>query len=224
MNSLKSDPTDFAEIQRLNALLPDDLRSRVVIARSTEVNPEIITTTQVGKHRFSIQIDLVSWQKLSIYQRDLLFWHEVARIQGKTISRSSSELIVLAVGFAFALTELVSQNVLTLSITLAVMGLAGYQLYQRNRGEHSLREAAAADRGAMKLAVQFGYSQAEAYDGLYSGLKVLAKTARKHRWKRYQVRLRVLEVSASEQSPARQDADYQPERINLNNPLLFPVQ
>ncbi len=227
MSSWKSDSSEFAEIQRLKALLPDDLRSQVTVGRSTDVNPRLITTERSGKHRYSIQIDLVSWQQLSLDQCDLLFWHEVARIQGHSISQSSWELIVLAIGFTFALTELISQNVLALSTTLAVTGLAGYQLYQRNRGEHSLRAAAAADQGAIQLAVQFGYSQTEAYESLYSGLKVLAKTAQKSCWKKYQVRLRVLEISASEKSTVELETAFQPKthakKRNLTTPLLFPV-
>jgi len=228
MTSWKSDPVEFSELQRLNELLPDDLRSQVAIGRSTDVNPTLIKTKRSSKNRFSIQIDLASWQQLSIRQCDLLFWHEVARIQGRSISQSSWEFIVLGIGFAFGLTEFISQNVLALSVTLAVTGLAGYQLYQRNRGEHSLREAAAADRGAIQLAVQFGYSQAEAYESLYSGLKILAKTAQKFHWKKYQVRLRVLEISASDNFAVDKDVAFQSEtqakKRDLNIPLLFPVQ
>lgn len=216
MNPLISESAGFAEVRRLTALLPAELRSYVLIVRSTNVNPDLITTKQTSQQQFAIEIDLVLWQQLSSNQRDLLFWHEVARIQGKAISQPSWEFIVLGIGLIFALTEFVSQNILALSITLAVTGLSGYRLYQRNRGEHSFRELAAADQGAIKLAVQFGYSIVEAYSSLYDALKVLSKTARRGLWKKYQVRLRVLEIAKSDVEKASQIEEFE-----LNVPLLF---
>ncbi len=101
------------------------------------------------------------------------------------------------VGLGASLLELVSQNILFLSIALTAAGLAGYQLYQRNRGERSLKEATAADQGAISLATQFGYSLPQAYNSLDSALRMRMEQApNKAQQNRYNVRLQVLEMCA----------------------------
>lgn len=212
MKSIDARSDEVNEIQRLDALLPPDLRSRIAVVRSVQVNPPLIATEKVNKNRFSIKVDLVQWHPLSANQRDLLFLHEVARIQNRTTAQFQWETIALGAGLATSLIELNSQNLLSLSVALVVTGLAGYQLYQRNQGEQNLREATAADQTAIELAVQRGYSFSKACKSLHNALTVLAKqTPKKSRWKKYQVRLRVLEIlaeqdkKASEQLPLNLD-------------------
>jgi len=196
--ALLTDCAEIVELQRLTYLLPIEVQSRVAIRRSTDINPSLIATEQTKKHRFAIQIDCIRWQKLTTDQQDLLFWHEVARIQSKTVPRYGWELPVMAVGLGFALIEVSSQNVISLTAALVAVGLAGHQLYQRNRGERSLREAVAADRKAIQLATESGYSFSDASTSLYSALKLLAKSAQQSNWQRYQVRLRALEILETE--------------------------
>lgn len=197
MRSLQADSIKVHELWRLSNLLPDDLRSQVVIVQSHKVSPSLITTEKVDKNQFSIQIDLIPWQQLNVDQRDLLFWHEAARIKNKTIKKFLWEMPVIGVGLSISLMEVMSQNLFSLSVALFATGFASYQLYQRNRGERSLREATAADHQAIALALQFGYSVEQAYRGLQDVLILLAKqTPKKSRWKKYQVRLRVLELLA----------------------------
>ena len=151
-----------------------------------------------------MQIDLMRWQELNSDQRDLLFWHEVARIQNRTVALQW-ERTVLIIGLLISLTELLSQNLLSLSVSLAVALLAGYQLYQRNQGERSLREATLADQSALNLAVQFGYSLSQAYSSLHNALKTLSsQTSQKSLWRKYQVRLQVLEICAEKKRLPRQ--------------------
>jgi Protein of unknown function (DUF3318) len=197
MNSLQADSIKVHELWRLSNLLPDGLRSRVAIVQSQKVAPLLITTEKVGKNQFSIQIDLLPWQQLNVGQRDLLFWYETARIQNKTIKKFLWEMPAIAAGLSISLMEVISQNLFPLSVALFMTGIASYQLYQRNQGERSLREATAADRLAIALAIQSGYSVEQAYSSLQDALDLLAKqTSKKSRWKKYQVRLRVLEILA----------------------------
>ncbi len=197
--------TEIDEVQRLDGLLPLDWASQmrlsnIKIVRSPDVNPALITTARIGKQQFAIQVDWVSWGRLPTHQRDLLFWHEVARIQHRTVNHFAWEMPVMIGGLAFSLTEVAAQNIILLVLGLVVAGLAGNQLYQRHRGEQSLREAAAADQQAIALAIQFGYSFRSACNSLYDVLCHLAQeTTHKSRWKTYQVRLRALEILASEQ-------------------------
>ncbi len=212
---------EIFELQRLNHLLQPDWRSQITIARSTAINPPLIMTEhtkksrksslnqainqvldQTAKHRFAMRfvilIDGIRWQKLPVPQQDLLFWHEVARIQAKTVPTGGWELPVMSVGLSLALIEISAQNVISLAAVLVAVALSGHQLYQRHRGERSLREAAAADREAIQLAVQAGYAFSEALTSLYNALKGMAKSASKADWQRLQVRLRALEILATE--------------------------
>jgi hypothetical protein len=194
------------EILRLTALLPEAVRSHISIRPSPDPELDLITTAREHplNHQilnYQIQINFNGWQSFNRDQRNLLFWHEVARIQGQGIRKSSRELVVLSIGTTALLAELLTQNLLGVVTTLAVTGLASYHLYQQHHGENALRATSAADRGAIELATQFGYSFPEAYDSLCSALQRLAKgKSRKSHRKRYQVRLRVLEMLSAQQS------------------------
>lgn len=187
---------NLVEFQRLQSLLPVELQPEVAIVRAKKAKPALISTKKVNTRRFTIQIDLTWWQELNSQQRDLLFWHEVARIQNRTVV-IQWERTVLIVGLLASLTELVSENLLSLSVSLAVALLAGYQVYQRSQGERSLREATLADQKALNLAVQFGYSLSQAYNSLHDALQTLSnQTSQKSLWRKYRVRLQVLEICA----------------------------
>jgi Protein of unknown function (DUF3318) len=193
------DSKQEAEIHRLMALLPEEMRSQVVLEPTQAEKPDLVTTQSIRRQQFSLQIDFEDWLRFAPDQRNLLFWHEVARIQGRSIPSSSWSTVVLGIGTVALLAELFSQNLVGVITTLAAMGLGGYRLYQQHWGERFLREMATADQGALLLAHQFGYRNAQAYDSLYSALKLLARNkSRKAGWKQYQVRLRVLEIMVPE--------------------------
>jgi Protein of unknown function (DUF3318) len=183
-----------AEIGRLMALVPEEMRSQVAIEPAPSVKSGLIAQP-TGKQQFCIWINFADWQQFTLDQRNLLFWHEVARVQSRSVHSSSWQQSAIAIGSIALLVELLSQNLVGVVTTLAVTGLGGFQLYQQHWGEQFLRGTAAADQGAMTLAMQFGYSATQAYDSLHSALKTLAKQKSKsaHR-KEYQVRLRVLEM------------------------------
>jgi Protein of unknown function (DUF3318) len=203
MNRLMHRASQLDEMQRLHRLLPIELQSCVEIIPAAEVNPALISTQRVNQDQFMILIDPIRWQNLELEQRDLLLWHEVARIQNRAIAESSWELPVIAVGLIFSLIEIFAHNLIALPIELAITGLVCYRLYQRSRGEQSLRTAVKADCSAIRLAIAAGYSFSDAFDSLYSGLTRLAKqTHQKSDWKKYQVRLRALEILALEQEKA----------------------
>jgi hypothetical protein len=204
MAPLGDGAADALELQRLNYLLPMELRSQVSIGRSMAISPPLIATERTKKHRLMIQIDAMRWQQLPTNQQDLLFWHEVARIQAKTVSRSGWEMPVMVIGIGLALIEISAQNVISLAAALVAVALAGHQLYQRHLGERSLREAVMADRGAIQLATAAGYSFMEATTSLYDSLKALTRVAQKADWQRYQVRLRALEIWLTEREKRSQ--------------------
>jgi Protein of unknown function (DUF3318) len=194
MNSPTSGLAEIQEIQRLEFLLPIELRSRITFARSSQSNSAVIATEKVDRNQFLIQIDWLQWHQLSLNQRDLLLLHEASRIQTDSIVHFSWEPIVMITGLSVAWIEIVSQNFLSLSFALVAIGLAGNQLYQRQRGERSLRTAARADQNAIALAIQSGYSASEAHRSLQEALRVLMrKTPQNARWRKYSVRLSVLD-------------------------------
>jgi Protein of unknown function (DUF3318) len=187
--------TQESEIQRLKTILPIELQSQVCFIEAQGSHTDLIETKRTVQHQCLIQLDFKRWQRLDLDQRNLLFWHEISRIQGLGISQSSPEKIVLSIGLLVFCIEMISQNLLGISTTLAVLGLASHQLYQKNWGERSLRAKVVADRSAIQLATEFGYSVPEAYNSLYSALRILAqKKSEKLHWRTYQVRLNVLDI------------------------------
>lgn len=204
----------MSEIQRLKALLPDKLHSKVAIVRSADIKSSLIATEKAGSDRYAVRIDLIRWEQFPQAQRDLLFWHEVARIQFGTVVSFPWELLVFSGGLGFSLIELVSQNLLLFAIALVVTGLAGNQLYQRNRGERALREATAADQGAIALATRFGYPLKTAYFALHDALNLLAQEATRSSLKhRYEARLQVLAISAREHDIYDQETPLNPSQV-----------
>lgn len=186
----------ISERQRLRTLLPKELQGWVSVKATSEVNQPLIKSEKVGRVQVEIQLDLIRWEQLSLQERDLLFWHEVARIQSNTIYKDRWEMVVLAAALGSAAVEIWAQNILLLSSALLLSGMVGYRLYQRNRGERSLREATAADNGAIALATRFGYTQLQAYKALAGALKALiAQTPKQRQQANYVVRLQVLKLS-----------------------------
>ena len=164
---------EMSEIRRLKGLLPPELQSWVMVEKSLEVNPSLIRSEEIGKDQVEISIDLVRWEQLALDQRNLLFWHEVARIQNDTILRDGWEMAALAIGLGGAVGELWVQDGLLLVLALALCCVSGYRLYQKNNGERNLKEAIEADDKAIALATRFGYSLPNAYKSLGSALKTL---------------------------------------------------
>ncbi|XTZ10432.1 MAG: DUF3318 domain-containing protein, partial [cyanobacterium endosymbiont of Rhopalodia yunnanensis] len=149
---------EMSELRRLKTLLPPELQSWVMVEGSTEVNPSLLRCEELGKDEVEIQVDLTQWENFSIDQRNLLFWHEVARIQNDTIPREGWEMAALAIGLGGAVGELWVQDGLLLLLALALCGISGYRLWQKNNGERKLRESLDGDEKAITLATRFGYS------------------------------------------------------------------
>jgi Protein of unknown function (DUF3318) len=189
---------DLSELRRLKTLLPPELKSWVSIEASTAVNPPLVTSEEIGKDQVEVQIDLATWDMLALDQRNLLFWHEVARIQNDTIPKDGWEMAALAIGLGGAVGELWVQDGLLLFLALSLCGVSGWRLYQRNNGQKTLREAIEADEKAIALATRFGYTLPNAYKSLGSALKVLIEqTPKKRLRKKYESRLDALKKSAA---------------------------
>lgn len=189
---------EMSELRRLKTLLPPELQSWVTVEATTAVNPPLITCEEVGKDQIEIQIDLVRWEQFAMDQRNLLFWHEVARIQNDTIPKDGWEMAALAIGLGGAVGELWVQDGLLLLLALALSGFAGYRLYAKNNGERTMQQTIDADEKAIALATRFGYSLPNAYKSLGSALKSLIDESPKKRVRtKYEVRLDALKRSAA---------------------------
>lgn len=204
--------SDLSELRRLKTLLPPELKSWVMIEAATAVNPPLITSEEIGKDEIEVQVDLVKWDQLALDQRNLMFWHEVARVQNDTIPRDGWEMAALAIGLGGAVGELWVQDGLLLLLAAALCGVSGYRLYQRNNNQKTLGEAVEADEKAIALATRFGYTLPNAYKSLGSALKVLIEqTPKKKQRKKYEARLDALKKSANKaksRSKAPAEADY----------------
>ncbi|MEG4800922.1 DUF3318 domain-containing protein [Microcoleus sp. ARI1-B5] len=189
---------EMSEIRRLKNILPPELQSWVTVEKTIEVNPTLIRSEEIGKDQVEIQIDLIRWEQLAMDQRNLLFWHEVARIQNDTIPRDGWEMAALAIGLGGAVGELWVQDGLLLLLALSLCGVSGWRLYQKNNGEKSLKEAVDADEKALALATRFGYTLPNAYKSLGSALKTLIEqTSKKTQRAKYEARLQALKRNAA---------------------------
>ncbi|HAX85395.1 MAG TPA: hypothetical protein DCY91_03795 [Cyanobacteria bacterium UBA11370] len=190
---------EMSELRRLKSLLPPELQSWVMVEGTTEVNPPLLRSEEIGRDEVEIQIDLVKWEQLALDQRNLLFWHEVARIQNDTIPKEGWEMAALAIGLGGAVGELWVQDGLLLLLALTLCGVSGWRLYQKNNGEKNLKAAIEADEKAIALATRFGYTLPNAYKSLGSALKTLIETTPNRRQRRrYETRLSALKKSASQ--------------------------
>ncbi len=201
---------EINELRRLKTLLPPELQSWVIVEGSTEVNPPLIRSEEIGKDEIEIQIDLAKWDNLAIDQRNLLFWHEVARVQNDTIPREGWEMAALAIGLGGAVGELWVQDGLLLLLALSLCGISGYRLWQKNSSEKTITEAIEADDKAIALATRFGYSLPNAYKSLGSALKTLIEqTPSRRQRKKYEERLQSLRRSAAK-AKSRMEESGQP--------------
>ena len=187
----------MSELQRLKKLLPPENESWVFVEAAAAIDPPLITLEEIGRDEVEIQIDLDEWDNFAIDHRNLLFWHEVGKIQNDTIPRDGWEMAALAIGLGGAIGELWVQDGLLLLLALGLSSFAGYRLYLKNNSEKKLQDAIYADERAIDLACRFGYSIPNAYKSLGGALKELIdKTRKKKKRSFYEDRLDALRKSA----------------------------
>ena len=187
----------MSELQRLKSLLPPENESWVFIEAAAAIDPPLITLEEIGRDEVEIQIDLDEWDNFAIDHRNLLFWHEVGKIQNDAIPRDGWEMAALAIGLGGAIGELWVQDGLLLLLALGLSGFAGYRLYLKNNSEKKLQDAIFADERAIDLACRFGYSVPNAYKSLGGALKeLIEKTRKKKKRSIFEDRLEALRKSA----------------------------
>ena len=187
----------MSELQRLKSLLPPENESWVFIEAAAAIDPPLITLEEIGSDEVEIQIDLEEWDNYAIDHRNLLFWHEVGKIQNDAIPRDGWEMAALAIGLGGAIGELWVQDGLLLLLALGLSGFAGYRLYLKNNSEKKLQDAIFADERAIDLACRFGYSIPNAYKSLGGALKeLIEKTRKKKKRSFFEDRLDALRKSA----------------------------
>ena len=187
----------MSELQRLKSLLPPENESWVFVEAAAAIDPPLITLEEIGRDEIEIQIDLDEWDNFAIDHRNLLFWHEVGKIQNDTIPRDGWEMAALAIGLGGAIGELWVQDGLLLLLALGLSSFAGYRLYLKNNSEKKLQDAIYADERAIDLACRFGYSIPNAYKSLGGALKeLIEKTRKKKKRSFFEDRLDALRKSA----------------------------
>ena len=187
----------MSELQRLKGLLPPEMQSWVFVEAAASTDPALISLEEIGRDEVEIQLDLEKWDELALDHRNLLFWHEVGRIQNDAIPRDGWEMAALAIGLGGAIGELWVQDGLLLVLAVGPSGFAGYRLYLKNNSEKRLRDAIAADERAIGLATRFGYTLPNAYKSLGGALKDRIEQTRKKRQRSFfEDRLEALRKSA----------------------------
>jgi len=169
------------EIRRLQELLPPELQAWVKVLNADGVRPPLITCEEAGGDEVVILVDMVRWERLDEDQRNLLYWHEVARIQNDAVPKDGWEVAALAIGLGGAVGELWVQNGLLFALALGICGVAGFQLWRKGTGKKDIRNLIEADQGAIRLAVRNGYPLPAAYKSLGSALKIMLSDVSKGR-------------------------------------------
>ena len=187
----------MSELQRLKRLMPPENQSWVFVEAAAAIDPPLITLEEIGRDEVEIQINLEEWDNFAIDHRNLLFWHEVGKIQNDSIPRDGWEMAALAIGLGGAIGELWVQDGLLLLLALGLSSFAGYRLYLKNNSEKKLQDAIYADERAIDLACRFGYSIPNAYKSLGGALKdLIDKTRKKKKRIFFEDRLDALRKSA----------------------------
>jgi hypothetical protein len=107
-------------------------------------------------------------------------------------------MAALAIGLGGAVGELWVQDGLLLLLALALCGISGYRLWQKNNSARTIEESIEADEKAIALATRFGYSLPNAYKSLGSALKTLIEqNPNRRQKKKYEERLTALKRSAA---------------------------
>jgi hypothetical protein len=184
------------EVERLTLLIPERLQDFIEIELSTQVNSRLIDVRVIPGRRYRMQIDLLAWSSLNLDIRNLLFWHEIARIESGAIGSDRSAYMTIFAGLSIASIDLFTDNIGMLAAALSVAGLAGFRLYQKYLGEQNLRRLTTADRDAIDLAVAFGYDRQIAIELLRSAIQLMMHKSRyRLRRDRYAARLQVLALT-----------------------------
>ena len=187
----------MSELQRLKGLLPPEMQSWVFVEAAAAADPPLVSLEEIGRDELEIQVDLEKWDALALDHRNLLFWHEVGRIQNDAIPRDGWEMAALAIGLGGAIGELWVQDGLLLVLAMGLSGFAGYRLYLKNNSEKRLQDAIAADERAINLATRFGDTLPNAYKSLGGALKERIEQTRKKRQRSFfEDRLEALRKSA----------------------------
>lgn len=161
------------EARRLQDLLPPELQAWVKVMNADGVRPPLITCEEAGGDEVVILIDMARWERYAEDQRNLLFWHEVARIQNDTVPKDGWEVAALAVGLGGAVGELWVQNGMLFMVALGICAIAGFQLWRKGTSKKDIRNLIEADKGAIRLAIRNNYPVPAAYKSLGSALKQL---------------------------------------------------
>ncbi len=166
------------ETKRLQLLIPSDLQAAIKIERSRDLpsygrnrrSRKVLKTRRLERDRYAIEIDLAHWQSLAVDLRNLLFWHEIAKIENGAMLSNRSTYLTLLSAASISSIDLATQNITMLVSALSIAGLAVFRLYQNHWGEQHLRKLTTADRDAIELAVEFGYDRDTARELLKSAL------------------------------------------------------
>ncbi len=168
-------PLDLSSVERdrLHRLIPKDWQRSLSLQTMASARSGPIRVMEQRVDQFVVEIYPPQWEALTLDQRNLLFWHQIARIQAQTVPREGWERSALFLGLGGAVGELWVQDTVLLLISLGLVGVAAYRLYRRRRDPQRFQVAIEADQAAIKMATQFGYSSTLALTSLVTALQGL---------------------------------------------------
>ncbi len=187
----RSSGSSAYELQRLQSLLPESVQGKVLVESSSRSLPDLIRCGENPRGWMVIEIDGSNWMRLPQNQRDLLFWHQVARILAGTAPREGWERAALFLGLGGMVGEIWVQDGLLFGLCLGLAAVSGTLLYRR-RQRQGWPAVLIADREAIQLATRSGYSPTSAHVGLTQALQTLRTQATQRQQAIYTARLEAL--------------------------------
>ena len=131
--SARSAATPQFELQRLRSLLPESLQGQVLVEATTHSLPELIRCGENPRGWMVIEFEGSHWMSLTQDQRDLLFWHQVARIQAGTAPQEGWERAALFLGLGGMVGEIWVQDGLLFGLCLGLAIVSGGLLYRQRQ-------------------------------------------------------------------------------------------
>lgn len=196
-NCSRSPESTSGELQRLHALVPPEWQNAIELSASGSAQLEPIQCVEGMGNRVRLQIDRPQWESLPQNWREVLLWHQVARVQAGTLPcKVGWEKTALLCGIGAGIGELWVQDGALLWMALGLASIAGYRLCERSRRSAGLSNALDADRVAIELAIQSGYPASVARRSLTEVLDWLCRQTPNARLRdRYRMRLQALQSS-----------------------------
>lgn len=161
------------EIRRLLDVMPASGRMLTKIVSKPEQSQVIYSPfPQPWSPERPIYINFDLWRRLPAPQRDMLILSTVSWLIGIKWFKPDLYQGVVVAGLLGGVVQLVQGDAVGVVVATGLAGLAGTQIFSKNRSTQSL---VSADEAAIKVAQRRGYTEVEAAQNLLSAIEAVPR-------------------------------------------------